>query len=502
MKFSDIDKELLPYSFTKEEENKRVLEEWVTFENVLRHGLTREQMLNSPDVPEIDKQLFRNTKTFDFWIAHEYIQDCPQNIDQYNEWSERSNEHMINLENSFLNDGVKEPGTVWSDVAMLLAGHHRRYVCKHNLETKGFVYCISRSDFYVNLTLQGPSGLAKIEELLVEYNMRPDRELIDLFESIESIRVKKVEAGEMDERQWEEDGRTVKGREMNELIRKHPMSPKVYRAMMKIRDGWTYEYKGKTKGGLINGKSYFIPGRNKLNDLWGSVSKKQTEDGYRAPVSAAKNQLDDWKLQQQAVTRQPNEVSNEVLGVNSSTLPEWLSHTLNKVIESLDRTSEQTLDDGFGGTLSVGDALFDNNGMANTFHRLFEKYAPVYLEKCNGIKSKPTVGNEHLDFESLASKITKYQTIYCEWKFTSKGVSITSNLPKFTTVLTGFIDGTNYKNLIIAIGNYTSDHWTHSQGRPQLTKKVIYENATFLVGSITKEKRGKKEILKLNYENK
>ena len=68
--------------------------------------------------------------------------------------------------------------------------------------------------------------------------------------------------------------------------------------------------------------------------------------------------------------------------------------------------------------------------------------------------------------------------------------------------MTGFIKGTDYRNLIIAVGNYGVDEWSHNQGRPQLTKKVIYENATFLVGSITKEKRGKKEILKLNYENK
>jgi len=502
MKLTDIDSTLVPHDFSKEENKIREENGWDKLVDVLQHAMTREEMLNSTDVPEIDKQIFRKTKTFDFYIFHEYIDDCPQNLDQYDDWEGRNQQHFDDLENSFLNDGVEEPGTLWYDVSMLQAGHHRRYVAKNRLKTKGFVYSISRGDVYTKLVLLGPKGLALIEEKLVNLNMRPDREYIETFKSIESIRTKKVLCGLLDERQWEEDSSTPKGQEIDSLVRKHPMSPLVYRAMMKIKYGFTYTHKSKTQGGLIKDSSYRVPPRKGPKDLWNSVSKKKTEDGYREPIKAAENQLEDWKLQQKAVTRQANEVSDKLFGVGSSTIPKWMSLTLEKVIESLDKTSQQQLDDGFGGKLSVGDALFDNNGMANSFHRLFEKFAPVFIEKIEGIKSKDTIGNEHLDWESLPSKETKYSTLYGEWKFTCKGVSITSNLPKYTTVLTGFIKGTDYRNLIIAVGNYGVDEWSHNQGRPQLTKKVIYENATFLVGSITKEKRGKKEILKLNYENK
>ena len=495
MKIPEIDR-YTPAVFTDEMKHLAYQKGWKPVQDILKHAVPYKDILTDPRVPEIDRQIFGGTNAFDIWVPHEYVDDCPQNEAQYGLIDERDETHMDSLQETLGKDELNNPGTMWMDIAMLIAGHHRRYVCKTRLGTKGFVYSISKKFSYLQLLLSGVAGQAKIEELLVDDNMRPDRHPWDLFNSIESIYSKYIEAGTMTKDQWTKDGRSAEGKIMNALIRKHPMEPKTYRAFKSVMEGFTWTNTAKKdKGGLVAGKTYFVPPRP---NLWDSMKKPVDDPLFRTAVACAKNQLDDFKLKQQAVEYTNSKVAKDILGVDAKQPRPWLDKSIRKVITIINKVTELVVPDDFGGYYKVKKSLFTNNGMADVFHKQLEMVVPNTLFNMHGLVMKPTKGNEHIDYTATDPKTGK--KIYAEFKCSIKGKSLTSNLPKYTHVLFCFMDGTNYDKIVMGWIDAKDGVWSQTQGRPQLTKASIKEHGNIVIGDIVEESKQGKKVLKMVYK--
>ncbi len=486
-----------PMAFSDDMKHLAYTHGWKPLIDILKHAVSSEDFLTDPRVPDEDKKVFGKTNTFDIWVPHEYVEDCPQNVTQYGQISQRDETHMNSLQEVIGREGLNNPGTMWMDIAMLIAGHHRRWVCKTRLGTKGFVYSVSRKFSYLQLLMDGAYGQAKIEELLVDDNMRPDRHPWDLFQSIESIYSKYIEAGTMTADQWTKDGRSAEGKVMNALIRKHPMEPTTYRAFKRVIEGfhWTNTAK-KDKGALIAGKTYFVPPRP---NLWDSMKKPVDDSLFRTAVACAKNQLDDFKLKQQAVAYVNSKFGKDLLGVDVKQPAPWLDLSVRKVISILNKVTTIEEPDGFGGYYKVKKSIFTNNGMADQFHRQLEMVIPTTLYHMHGLEVEPTIGNEHIDYISTDPKTGK--KVYVEFKCSIKGKSLTSNLPKYTHVLFCFMDGTNYDKLVMGWIDAKDGVWSQTQGRPQLTKASIKEHGNIVIGDIVETKNSKgSKVLKMVYK--
>lgn len=487
-----------PMLFSDDMKHLAYTQGWKPLVDILKHAVSSEDFLTDPRVPDVDKKIFGKTNTFDIWVPHEYVEDCPQNVTQYGQISERDETHMNTLQEVIDREGLNNPGTMWMDIAMLIAGHHRRWVCKTRLGTKGFVYSVSRKFSYLELLLSGVAGQAKIEELLVDDNMRPDRHPWDLFQSIESIYGKYIQAGTMTEDQWLARTNSNAGKAMDKLIRKHPMDPAVYRAWKKVIEGYWYTHRGKDKGALKKGdKVYIHPRPNLLDNM-----KLPTSDKYFSPAGrAAENQLNDQLLDEQAVAYINSEEAQEILGVNKNQVSQVIDHTLRGVVKQFNSISkgEPQIDD-FGDKLPPpGEGLFDNNGAATACHRFVEQLFPIYMEKIHGVKQvkQKGKGNAHIDYKGMKEEILQ---LFAEFKCTIKGTGLTTKLPKLTHVFFVFLNGNKYDEMVAGWIHASRERWSQTMGKPQISKKEIYEHGNILIGNIVQEKNGKQEQLKMVYQ--
>ena len=91
--------------------------------------------------------------------------------------------------------------------------------------------------------------------------------------------------------------------------------------------------------------------------------------------------------------------------------------------------------------------------------------------------------------------------LFAEFKCTIKGTALTTKIPKLTHVFFVFLNGNKYDEMVAGWIHASRERWSQTMGKPQISKKEIFEHGNLLLGDIveTKNNQGKKE-LKMMYK--
>ena len=121
------------------------------------------------------------------------------------------------------------------------------------------------------------------------------------------------------------------------------------------------------------------------------------------------------------------------------------------------------------------------------------------MEKIHGVKQvkQKGKGNAHIDYKGMKKEILQ---LFAEFKCTIKGTGLTTKLPKLTHVFFVFLNGNKYDEMVAGWIHASRERWSQTMGKPQISKKEIYEHGNILIGNIVQEKNGKQEQLKMVYQ--
>jgi hypothetical protein len=427
-------------------------------------------------LPELDKEKYKDTYNFDFFIKIDDLIENPYNIEMYGKLEERDAEYLKGLEVDIDNNGLSEPLKVFKDACLLVDGHHRL----HALKKLGLTYVpvsVNHKYKFKDFEARGDEGIAEMMDVIFRENSRPERGDYDRWKTIFTWVVRKYQ-----------DSEYIHPNELRLRCSSNGLDTKEYWAINDLSFGKKYTPTKDWKGILKAGVEYDIPPRNGDDDLLGSV-KGTTKDGIaRKASNCVKNMVDDWKnnlLSEKQTKERTNYFDNLITSENMKPLLKGMLNNLkNKMNETLSLKEYGILDVNVGQKMSSGEK-------STMCHRYLEAHFGEAVKFLHGIDYEDIGENEHFDYLSKVSEITENKEFAVEFKTTIKGENFTSNLPKNGYNLLVALDEKNLDRVFVAYV-YAKDLWKQNSKNSNLTRKVLYDaiqqgKGKILFGDLTKK---------------